>query len=407
MSVATPSNLQANLVRQFWDTRLQHETLFRDIFSALRTMFDRTSNIDIPMDSLVLQLDSQASTGFRTATLGFVNALRNTPRYGNAQQQIGFEETFREKSLDVYYNEQSHAVSLFNYGIGYNDQNPYQLNMGLATKKLADFWEEVFGLHYRQALLQRYAVNLTFAPVNRTQTWNNNWYIKGVGVDANQPAYSTTLQTHTNNIATALIRAGTGVGATLDSQYLNALNHWITTQRIEPLVVNGEKCYILTIPSAQRYHVQDLSRNDSLAAYWTDVSRMPDKKANFPDLLGKWDKIYLVEDERAPTLTLSGSAAPFTLTPGYVHPGNNDQRDTSTGARDVGFLLGRAPLIDWYYTKIHHKYDDYNYQKWEGKGAFSERGVQLRWYDDVTPTGTSVEQRYSVVCVWARGNISA
>lgn len=405
MSVATPSQLQNNLVREYWDLKLYDESLFRDIFSRLRTIFDYTSNIDMPLDTLVFELDAQASTGFRTATLGFIEALQNTPRYGNAQQQIGFEETLREKSQTIYYNEMSHAVALWNYGIAYNDQNPYGINMGKATALLANYMEELFGLHYRQALLQRFAVNLTFAPTNQTQVWNNHWYIKNVGDVRNQPAYSTVLQTHTNNIANALIAAGTGVNSTLDSIFLTGLMHYITTNRIEPLVIDGEKCWILTVPTNQVYHVHDLDRNDGLASYWTSVSRMPDKKANFPYLLGKWIKIYLVEDERAPTLTLSGSAAPFTLTPGYVLPGNIDQRDTSDGARDVGFLMGKAPLIDWYYTRVHHKYDDYNYQKWEGKGAFAERGVQLRWYDDVTATNTSAEQRYSVVCVWGRGTI--
>lgn len=406
MAVATPSNLNANLVRQYWDTKLYQESMFRDVFSKLRTVFDRTSNVDLPMNTLVFQLDAEANNSYRTATLGFCNALQGTPREGDLQNQLGFEETFREKSMNIYFNEFSHAVSLYNYGIHFHDQKPYNVNMALATTKLAAYMEELGGLYYRQALLQRYSRNLTRSPVSTTQVWNPNWYVKNVS-DANQPAYSTTLQTHTDNIANALIAAGTGANATLDARFLTALHHRATVNRWEPLMINGKKRFILTIPSSQKFHVHDLDRSDSLASYWTSVARMNEMdKANFPDLLGEWINILLVEDERAPTLTISGSATPYTLTPGYVHPGNNDQRDTSVGARDIGFLLGAAPIIDWYPQKIHHRYDDYNYQKWEGKGAFGMRGVQLRMYDSATATSTSWEQRYCAVCAWARGTIS-
>ena len=406
MAVATPSNIQANLIRQYWDLKLYDESLLRDVFSRLRTVFDHTSNIDIPLNTLIFELNAQVNTGYRTATLGFIRALDDTPRYGDLQQQLTNEETLRQKDMTIYYNEFSHAVSLYNYGIHYDTQAPYGINMGLATRLLGNYMEELGGLHFRQALLQRLSVNLTFSPVGQAQSWNNNWYVKNV-TNAAQPAYSPTLQTFTNNIATALIAAGTGVAATLDDEYLTALVHRITTERIEPLMINGKKGYILTVPTNQVYHVRQLDRTDSLAAYWTSVARMPnEEKAIFPDLLGRWVNIWLVEDERAPTLTVTGSAAPFTVTPQYVHPGNNDQRDTSSGARDVGFLLGKAPLVDWYPVRIHHKFDDYNYQKWEGKGAFGERGVQLRWYDDVTSAAGTPEQRFSIVCPFARGTIT-
>jgi len=407
MAVATPSNLNANLLRTYWDTNLFEESLFRDVFSRLRTRFDRTSNIDIPLDTLVMEIQTELQNGYRTGRLGFINRLQGTPREGANQQQLGFEETLREKAMTIYYNEFSHAVSLYNYGIEYNDQAAYGINMGLATRLLGDYMEELFGLYYRQALLQRFSRNLTQAPHSLAQHWNNRFYIKNVS-DSAQPAFSTTLQTYTNNIATALIAAGTGINATLDTRYLTALHHRITMDRIEGLSIGGKSNqFILTVPSSQKFHVLSLDRDDSLADYWTSVNRMSNEdKANFPDLLGRWLNIWLVEDERYPTLTVSGSAAPFTITPNYVQPGNNDGRAFAAGDRDVGFLMGRAPLVDWYQTKIHHKFDDYNYQKWEGKGAFGERGVQLRIYDDPTPGNATWEQRYCIVCVWARNTIS-
>ena len=85
-----------------------------------------------------------------------------------------------------------------------------------------------------------------------------------------------------------------------------------------------------------------------------------------------------------------------------MFPGNNDQRDTTATARQVGFLLGRGPLIEWEAQKIHHEYDDFNYRKWIGKGYFGLIGDQLRVYDQATPTNTSFEQHSCIVCPFAR-----
>lgn len=408
MAVATPSNLNPSQVRTYWDTKLQQETLFRDIFSRLRTVFDRVSNIPIPMDALVLEINAQANQNFRSCVIGWHHALDDPPRQGDLQLQLGFEETLRQKSQEVYFNEFSHAAATWEYGMHAHDLQGYGIGMPMATQLLGNYMEELFGMHYRQALLQRRSAPLTFSPVFQNQLWNPQWYVKNA---TTQPAYSPTLQTHTNNISTSLLQAGVGVNATLDADYLTALHYQITMQRIEPLrMPNGQKGFILTVPPRQKYHTFQMDRADNLMGFWTSVARMNDMdKANFPDLLGRWMNIWLVEDERAPTITLSGTAAPFTLTPGYVHPGNNDQRDLTNDNQtwDVGFLLGRAPLIDYYPVKIHHEYDDYNYKKWQGKGAFCMRGINLRMYDNPTATANSWEQRYSIVCPFGRGTVRA
>lgn len=404
MAINTPSTLQQNLIREYWDTKLQDETLFRDLFSALRTPFDRTSNVDIPMNAITMELNAQVKSGFRSAHIGFLHALQGAGREGDQQLQIMNEETFREKEQEVYYNEYSHAVSVYDYGIHANEQKAYGLNMETATRKLGAHAEEKRGLYYRQALMQRYGQNLTMSPVAATQPWNSNVFVKGVPT-SQQPQYSPVLQDYTDNIGTACVQAGTS--SHLDGAFLNWLHYQLTMGRYEGLQLGGKSNqFILTVPPAQKFHVLDLTNDNSIARYWTDVARMNgQEQAVLPDLLGRWVNIWLVEDERAPTLTINGSAAPFTLTPGYVYPGNNDQRDTSVGTRDVGFVIGRAPIIDWINRPIHHKYDDYNYQKWQGKGYFGECGVQLRWYDDVTPTSTSLEQRWSAACIFGRGDI--
>jgi len=392
-----------NLIRQWWDTILVEETLSRDLYSKLTTIFDHTSNVNIPMGSLVMKFDTPAAGGAFSTTIGFVHALNGTPREGTAQPQILNEETLRWKSQTVYYNEFSHAFSTSGYGIDFNMEKSYYDAMSLATKLLGNYMEELDGLYTRNAFVQRMSRNLTRAPTNLTMGWNERIYVKGVS-NADQPAYSLNLQTATDNIGRALVKAGTG--AQLDAKFLTWLRTKLVADRVEPLMINGKKKWIMTIGTYQVFHVHNLDNDKSLAKYWTSVANMNEMdKANMPDLLGDWMGILLVEDERAPTLEIHGSGSPYTLNVGYMLPGNNDQRGTSIGTRDICTIHGQAPLIDWNPTKIHHEYDEYNYKKWIGKGAFAERGKMLRRYDDMTPNAGTGEQRYCGLALFARGEV--
>jgi len=403
MTVAAPSNIAAALVQEYWDNELANETLQQDIFSNLVSIFDDTTDIPLPEDAVVMQT-SLPSTGERTGTFGFLHALTEAGGEGDLFTQIGNEETLRQKSFTAYFNEFSHAVSGWQYGIHFSDSKPYKIqdeNMTKATKLLGNHGFERFGLYRRQALLETYSQNLTASPVSLTQRWNPHWYIKNL-FDTQQPVYSTNNATFTARIVTALQAAGTGINAALDAHYLLALSNRAKALRIAPLVINGKNRYILTIPSEQTVWASSLDIAGSLGAWWSDYSRLKEEKLMFPGLLGEWKNILLVEDERAPTLTIGGSAAPFTLTANYMRYGNDDERDVSSGARQVGFLLGKAPLVEWYPDKIHHEMDDYNYKKWLGKGYFGMIGDSLRIYDQATPTDTSFQQNSCIVCPFAR-----
>lgn len=403
MSVATPSNIQAQLVQAYWDNQLQDETLQQDIMSTLTTVFDETTDISIPNDALVMQT-SIPSTGETSATFGFLHALTAAGGEGDLYTQLGNEETLRQKRVVAYFNEFSHAVTGWQYGYHFHEAKPYKIydeSMGKATKLLGRHAEERFGLYRRQALLETYSQNLTASPTSLTQRWNPHWYIKNL-LDSQQPAYNTSNATFTQNICNALVTAGTSINAALDAHYLLALSNRAKFLRIEPLVINGKKRYILTVPSEQTVWAASLGVAGSLGAWWSDYSRLNEEKLMFPGLLGEWKNILLVEDERAPTLTLAGSAGNYSLTANYMRYGNNDERDTSATARQVGYLLGKGPLIEWYPDRIHHEYDDYNYRKWIGKGYFGMIGDTLRMYDQASPTSTSFQQNSCMICVFAR-----
>lgn len=406
MTVSAPSQMTQEMWQEYWDSRLQRESLSHDVFSALTTVMDGTSGtqkMQVPMDAVVAQLNLPPN-GERAAHLGFVHALDDLPQEGDLSTQIGNEETIRTKFMNAYFNEYSHAVTGFKYGIHAHEAKPYKIyneNMDFATNLLADYVQELKGLYRRQALLERYSQNLTQSPHSLTQRWNPNWYIKNL-LDSQQPTYNTNNVTFQNNIITALQTAGTGINAALDHHYMLALKNRAKQLRIEPLVIGGMKKYIFTVPSEQAVWFRSMDIAGSGGGYWKDYTYLNEKGIMFDGLIGEYDGIICVEDERAPTLTISGSAAPFTLTANYMFMGNNDQRDETATARQVGFLLGRGPLVEWEPVKVHHEYDDYNYKKWMGKGAFGMTGDQLRMYDQTTPNNASIQQHSSIVAVFAR-----
>lgn len=412
MAVAAPSNVIAPLVQEWWDNELHKETLRPDIFSALTTVFDglkETKQISLPEAAIVMQMLDFPVTGERQGTIGFVNALTQPGGEGDLYVQLGAEETIRTKSQPFTFNEFSHGVSSWGYGIHYHDAKPYGIYTGgeqmpMITKLLGNHAWERFGLYRRQALLQRLSQNLTQSPINQNQTWNPHWYIKGI-FDNQQPVYNTNNQTFTNRIATAFIQAGTGINAALDGHYMIALKNRAKQLRIEPLTLGGKSRYIFTCPSEQTVWFRSLDVPGSGTNWWTSFARMSktDQEAlNFLNPIGEWDSIIVVEDERAPTITIGGSSEPFTLTPGYCRYGNDDERDTSAGARQIGFLLGNGPLLEPYPEKIHHEYDNWNYKRWLGKGYFGMIGDTLRMYDNPTPGNATFEQRWCIVCGFAR-----
>lgn len=404
MTVANPSQIAISLRKEYWDNKLVDESLQQDILSQLTTVFDGTQDIPIPKDALVLQT-AIPDDGSRQVNLGFLHALNQPGGEGDLFVQIGNEEQLRQRSMIAYHNEFSHAVTGFQYGIHYYEARPYGVydeNMSKATQLLGNHAYERMGLYRRQGLLETFSQNLTQSPLFLNQVWNPHFYVKNL-FDNQQPAYTPNNATYTQRIAGALATAGVGINAALDAHFLLALSNRAKQLRIEPLMFNGKKRYIFTVPSEQKVWFNSLNISGSGGSWMSQYSAKSSLNIEFDGFWGEWQDIILVEDERAPTLTLGGSAGSYTLTAGYMMPGNNDQRDTSAGARQVGYLLGKGPLVERYPEKIHHETDDFNYQKWMGKGYFGMIGDTLRRYDNLqNRTANTMQQNSSIVCVFAR-----
>lgn len=407
MSMTTPTALQTSLMVQGFSRLLQQKALPEDIFVWLNENYSVEKQ---KMPEAIYLTISDLESAEHTHKLGMLMPLSGSPTYGNTQSQVGREENQVTKSVTIYKNDYSHAVTNQLFGIDAQDKKFYSL-LEKETEQLGLYFKELEGLHIRQALLERYAENLTdAAPTssNVSVEWSPHWYIKNL-TDAQQPTFSQTLQTFTNNIVTAMTTAGTGEAATADFQYLAALEHYLWyVKKIKPVKVGEKQTMVTVIPARQAFFLKNPFITGSFGAAWVDYNRLSDREMNFPNVLGRFNSLLLIEDPRSPTVLPGGSTSPYTLTAGYMYPGDNDLRSTSASARDVGFAIGKAALVKWETEKLHFEIEQANtYKKKRGHGAFGTYGIQQVQYDvDSGASATTREQFSSCVLAFARHTIT-
>jgi hypothetical protein len=174
---------------------------------------------------------------------------------------------------------------------------------------------------------------------------------------------------------------------------------------IDPIIVGGEQKYPTLIPARQAVFLKNANVGGSFGAIWTQYNRMNKVAMHWPNYLGDFGNLILIEDPRAPTLLLGGTSAPFTLTAGYLYPGRNDQRSASVNARDVGWVLGKGALVDWVAETLHWETENaLTYNKFRGRGGFGTYGVQQTQYDN--QAGTNRLQFSSIALIFGREPIS-
>lgn len=405
MSIASPNTLLASNQVVAYSKLLQHLSLTEDIFQYLNQNYN-TKMRNIP-EAIYLTVNDVPDTA-HTYNLPMLMPLTGSPTYGNTISQVGREENQITKSVRILKNDYSHALTNQLFGIDAQDKRFYGL-LQEETPQLGLYFKEQQGKHLRQALLERYSENLTDAqPTNAivSSEFGPNWYIKNLD-DAAQPAFDQTSQTHINNIVAALNTAGTSSDAQIDFNYLFALEHQANfVKRITPIMIEGMKTYIVTVPSRQAIVLKNPLVTGSWGAQWTAYNRLTEVEMKWPNVLGRFGSLLLVEDPRNPVILPGGTAAPFTLTASYLQPGNNDERSTSVNARDIGFLLGKAAIVKWETEKLHFEVELANtYGKFRGRGAFGTYGIQQVQYDLDTVSNTTREQFSSIILAFSRNTI--
>lgn len=371
------------LIKQGWQNELWEESQERDIYSSLTgTSSDRKTMPDGIINRVMLP------NGMYQMNIGMLMDLDGAGTQGGGQ--LLTTESFAMKQLAVYANDVRHGVNLEQFGIYAHQLSAYNL-MGEVNKQLGKWLAARRGKHIRQALVQRISDNLTSAPTSLSVGWNKNWLIKNVA-DATQPAYDSTVSSHTGNIITSLVEAGTGTAAQMDPGFFSTLEYYVkNVWKIQPMD-NGK--YIVTIPAKHARFLRDLGDTTSLVSLQrTTYSEAIAKLAFNQTVLGEIGDMILVVDDRAPVLVYNTGTG--TLTAVYRDVGSTDDRASyqqgvsNNRLYSLGGVWGKGGVTEAIAMKPRYDEELNDVGRLRDVGMSTTYGFKITEFDIDTETDTS------------------
>jgi hypothetical protein len=418
-TAASLTGMSATALRmQAWDKKLREDSTLDDVFNRLTDSIDvRMSKIEIP-NSIFMQFETP-STENHTLTFSMSTPFKKAFRMGTDEDMLGYEEDFDLFHLTVRYNEIKKSVAMKGWGVDFNDMS-WTGVYGTVTPKFLKAYGELRGRRIREALMLTYAEELTKAPVSAVQQFNSNIFIPNLAIGS-MPVWDVTAVTKTNGAADALgfypsrtyggnattyvesiatqMLAASGT-ASASKAYMTVddladLELYVRTKiRLNSITIGKRSGYIFLVPSDVAAYLSNPNVTGSMGAFWSEGAQLSSEEQSIPGMLGRYRSLWFIEDERAPTLTVSGSTGVYTLQPGFVQHGGNDDRNANpwsniSGSQnyvfDVGFVIGAGALAEWLVNDIQYAKEGTEYGKILGKGSFMNAGIQLARFDKDTP----------------------
>lgn len=392
-----------------YDKKLQMRATLKDIFVNLPGLFSRNDQA-IP-NGIYIKVDELSNSSANKINVTMKLPLTGSVVTGNSRL-LGNEVAPTTKAGTLYRNNYKYAVRTEKW----NTRKLDQQYIGVYDQHVRDLGTHAAQFHgkqIRQALLKRYPNDMIAGDLmgEISQLWNPHVFVQGLA-DSEQPSYDSTNQDYINNIADAMYavtnswtqsQAGAANFRMLNKIALRALD-----KKLMPLEIEGNDAFILTISPLSASIYTDPVLTGSHGAVWTSFNRLSDKVQNWYGVIGKFKTsigcdIYVTVDPKCPTVLPGGSAAPWTLTPGFMDEGDVDNRNLSnTKTRDVGILLGKGALAEWEPEKLHMVKHEDDYGRILGTGYAGVRGVQMLTFDAATATDTSLEYYGSMLCIMHR-----
>jgi len=443
--VGTPTALEATELRKIAvDTKLQSDSVRPSIFTAVKTDFKSVGNeIIITKPGLVLDVTNVGKGQMgQSVRIGMRLPLDKRARYGD-ETVLSHEDESVLLFTEAFYNEIKKGVKMTTYGYNANDVAPYSFNEGYSDQ-LSNFHAENNDTRYQQAIVQSYSEELTYAPVSKKHQFNSNVALPNQAY-ASYPAWDKddltlsesaadslgyTTRTYSGatafaeNLAAAMLAAsGTGATpkATLTVDFLAEITtNVVDYHMVEPIMLDGVPSYIFKISPKVAGWMKNPNNTGSLAKYFMDIAAY--KKGEERDLLpGEWGRIFeqfvLIVDARTPTLTVGGTAGSYTIVPGYIWPGNNDDRNNAawsaaSGATNYVFsacsILGANAVMK--YTRDNMRgglVETTEYDQIKGISTYMGEGIMIPAFDKHTQTDTSRVYRGSCLVPVSHATIAA
>ena len=390
--------LSSSLIQEIWDNKLRMESMTRDVFSDFEGTF-KDNKKTLPSG---IVMNAKLPPSARTLTVGLLRNLDGAGVTGRTDQ-IGEEIDQVTKEVLLFSNDVSQAVNTERYGIDAHDKAAYRI-IEAVQPQLSRWHQEIKGRYIREALLERYSINLTVAPISRTKRFNENILVTGVTL-ANQPVYDSTASDYEENIGDAMTTMSTNA---FDVALLNAAQEFtVATKTLEPRA-NGR--YIFLVPSNQAVLLKDPAATTSISGLFKDSHVIEAATNAYRQYLGSWGIFDLFEDTRAPLIARTGSDGSFVITAFYKGAGADDDRTPLPAGTlaDVGFILSDGAVSIAQHDALHFEEEIQNYKKVIGVGAFAGYGANRLVFDDEgSETDTSEINQNSIAVLASHNAITA
>jgi hypothetical protein len=417
----TLSGMGATTLRKIlFSNKLRQPKVLPSIFTNLvgqANVVDK--KIVIEKSGIITEINADPSGPEQSHILGMVKPYRQAPIYGTTDSKLGSEEGDELLWCQLYYNEVFKAFKRWAYGYNFNDTA--YLNLAKTNMpRLLLYMAELYDVRCQEALLLQGDPALVADPVNYVQQFTPNWMIPNLDVDS-FPAYDLDTPTRTagsvdsdgfypsayyagassfaETIAVALL-AASGTGSTpnnlLTGEFVQfAINYSRAVLQIEPFMLDGVETLIWSIPTRVKQWLLNKKNEDSLGTLITNKAAYQQNRGDLviPNELGRLiDRgLLLVENMRGPTLTVGGALGAYTLTPGFMNPGGNDDRnngDWSNTSGDTNYIFDMSHIMGKE-ALFHLKVDNMNtklsettqYGQIEAKGAYIGDGIQQGIFD--------------------------
>jgi hypothetical protein len=446
----TPTTLSGmgstGLRRISWEKKLRDESVMPSVFEDLPTSFKIVDGeVQIVKAGIFMKIETSPDSG-QSVRVALRRPLRKAPQLGTGTQTLGNEDEQSLLYCTLYYNEIHKGIKYKTYGYDYNDTAYLKFIEG-AAPAIKNFVAEYRDTRIHQSLMTSFGPELSETPVSLTPAFNKNWAIPNL-LESSHPSWDKDDMTETDgsedsdgyyssrvysgsttfaeNLATALMSAS-GTGSTskalLNVDNIAAIKYRLEdTLMLETIMIDNIPTIVLLMHPRVRMWMMNPNNTGSLGAYWQAVAAYANGR---PALTGEIGRLYesfmVVVDHRAPTLVVGGSSGSYTLKPGYLNPGNNDDRNNSAWsvtsgstnyAFDMCIALGANALAEYIVDPLTtNLFETTNYGQTKGQAAYVGSGLQTVRYDKDAASqsdgaSTTQIQRGSALIPVSRANIA-
>jgi hypothetical protein len=420
-SAPTLTTMHATALKKvLFDAKLRQPEVLPSIFTNMRGQA-RVVNKEIMIEKtgIITTINADPSGPQQEHVMGMVKPYRYAPVMGTTADKMANIEGDDLLWAKLYYNEFFKAFKRYGWGFNFNETAYLKLAQTNMPRLLL-YMAEAYDWRCQEALMLMGDPALAEDPVGYTQQFNPNWLIPGL-TEANFPAYDVDAPTKVAGSAdsdgyyssryfygadsfaetlAAQILSASGTGETpsnmLTGEFLQQMINYLRAVIKMPTVpLDGIDTIVVAVPSRVKNWLLNKNNTGSLGELITNKAAYQQNRGSLviPNELGRLvdQGVLLVENMRGPTLTVGGSEGAYTLTPGFMMPGDNDDRNNADWSNtsgstnyvfDVVEVLGAEALFHLKVDEMNTKLSESEvFGQNEAKGAYIGDGIQIAMFD--------------------------